>query len=288
MRSLILDMLPIDAEGWDALVVKHAERWPIVGRTKASIKTKYAATKRIKSSTGNPNIPEYVKMTRRAHILIGKKANLGTGEEDFDMKQGFIKSEALKGSVPTKTGVPAGILAVVAEEPLIILAQEASSAEVSSPVGGATPGSSSSVWTPSIVVHSTPIPKKRSYQHKKSSVPDAAAFNEYIRSQQERDKESCEMWKEPIGAPKQVARDFLVGAAVAMMFNQWQQHDNAYRHPAHHGPPPQHSYASIPQPLVYVASMPWPPWCKQQHQEQEFHGEKKEVIIARIPLQALD
>lgn len=66
-------------------------------------------------------------MAHQAHILIGQKENLGTGEEDFDLKQGFIKSEALEGSVPTKTGVPAVILAEVAEEPLIILAQEAPS-----------------------------------------------------------------------------------------------------------------------------------------------------------------
>ena len=89
LMSLILNMLPIDAEGLDALVVKHAESLPtIVGKTKTSIKTKYAVVKRVsKSSTGNPKMPEYVKMTHLVHILIGQKANLGTGEEDFDMKK---------------------------------------------------------------------------------------------------------------------------------------------------------------------------------------------------------
>ena len=85
----------------------------------------------------------------------------------------------------TKTGVPAGILAEVEEEvPLIVLAgEESSSAEVSPPVGGETPAATS-VLTPSLFVRSTtPIPRKRACQQK-------AAFNDFIKSQQERDKES--------------------------------------------------------------------------------------------------
>ena len=43
----------------------------------------------------------------------------------------------------------------------------------------------------------------------KSSVPDANAFNEYLKGQQERDKETNQMWKEALGM-------------ALNMFNQWQ------------------------------------------------------------------
>ena len=61
---------------------------------------------------------------------------------------------------------------------------------------------SPSVLTPSLVEY-TATAKKRLYQQKKSSVPDAAAFNEYIRSQQQRDNENGEIAKEG----SQIAKD---------------------------------------------------------------------------------
>ena len=91
--GMIVDRVPISNDEWDCIVADHKKSWPFF-RTRTSVKTKYAAIKRIKSSTaGNPNMPEYAKMARLAHVLIGRQANLGTGEEDFDLDQGFIKSE---------------------------------------------------------------------------------------------------------------------------------------------------------------------------------------------------
>ena len=63
LMGLILDMLPIkNADDCDLLVSKYyAQSWPY-SRSKTSIKTKYAAVKCIKSSTGNLQMPEYAKM----------------------------------------------------------------------------------------------------------------------------------------------------------------------------------------------------------------------------------
>ena len=82
LMELIVEILPIDSEQWNTVVTKHAVDWPYE-RTKKSIRNKYNAIKKKRSSTGNPNMPRYVKLARKAHYLIGKKANIGTGKEDY-------------------------------------------------------------------------------------------------------------------------------------------------------------------------------------------------------------
>ena len=69
-------------------------------RSKKSIRNKYSSVKREKAQLVTATclgMPRYVKLARQAHFLIGKKANIGTREENFDMKKGFIKSEAEEG-----------------------------------------------------------------------------------------------------------------------------------------------------------------------------------------------
>ena len=111
---------------------------------------------------------EYMKMARKAHVLIGQKANLGNGEEDFYLKTVFIKSEAVEGlPAPTAGGASTGILADegASEGASIVLAGEASSAELL-PVAVVARGAmlqTSYVLTPSLV-QSTPTPRKRPYQ----------------------------------------------------------------------------------------------------------------------------
>ena len=58
LMGMILGRLPITSwDGWDSIVNDHAKLWPFFS-SQTSIKTKYAAVKRIKSSAGNPNMPE--------------------------------------------------------------------------------------------------------------------------------------------------------------------------------------------------------------------------------------
>ncbi|VEU36376.1 unnamed protein product [Pseudo-nitzschia multistriata] len=168
LMEVIVEVLPIDSEEWNTTVVcKHAANWPFQ-RNKKSIRNKYSATKRKKSSTGNPHMPRYVKLARKAHYLIGKKANLGTGEEAFDVKQGFTVSEAEEGveRIPSAE-VQQGRAPIIA---------------------GDTSTIDSSIVRPAKVQSSTPT-SKRPY----SKVPDAAVFNEFLISQQARDKENHEM-----------------------------------------------------------------------------------------------
>ena len=143
-------------------------------------------------ATGNPNMSECAKMTRKAHILIGKKANLGTGEEDFNMKKGFIKSEPEEGLEEAPPPLPRGLTASGGSSTTVAGGSLATIAGGASTVlgDGASMILAGEALTILSLVECTPTPKKRSYQQqKKSSVPaDAAAFNEYIRSQQQRAK----------------------------------------------------------------------------------------------------
>ena len=302
--GMILERVPISNDEWDTIVVDHAKAWPFF-RTRNSIKTKYAAIKRIKSSTGNPNMPDYVLKARQAHVLIGRRANLGTGEEDFDLIEGYVKSEDVDG-LETNT---ADILAEVVEESRIVMiageegdeedntekpnknatekpkAPAPTVAKEETPVGVAA----SSVLTPSLVLRTTPIPQKRAYQQKKSSVPDAAAFTQFIVShdkrEERRDQRSIEMWS----GVKDVAEKFL-GAAVTMM-NTWQQQQQQQSY-YYHGPPPyHHQHGPRPPPTAPVSTggsstadtyaTPKPPPRKRQRDEShgESHGQDEETGI---------
>ncbi|VEU37861.1 unnamed protein product [Pseudo-nitzschia multistriata] len=92
LMTLIKEILPIGKSDWDMVVHRHGQNYPY-GRSKDSIKTKFNRLRRMKTPTGNPNIPESVQLAREAHHLIGIKANIGNGEETFDPVKGFINDE---------------------------------------------------------------------------------------------------------------------------------------------------------------------------------------------------
>ena len=70
-------------------------------RGRQSIRTKlYSSVKRRKTSTGNTNVPEYAKLARNTHVLIGQKANIGNQKDSFDLEKSFLKSESVKFSEP--------------------------------------------------------------------------------------------------------------------------------------------------------------------------------------------
>ncbi|VEU37542.1 unnamed protein product [Pseudo-nitzschia multistriata] len=210
LMEVIVEELPIDSEQWNTVVARHAVKYPF-DRSKKSIRNKYNAIKKKRSSTGNPNMPRYVMLARRAHYLIGRKANLGTGEEDFDMKKGFIVSEAEEGLERIPSAEVQEGRAPVAP---VIQAGDASTVE----------GEESPTILPVKVQSSTP--NKRSY----SKVPDATVFNEYLISQQARDKENREIALEQSKIAKEASEiaketNLMWKNALAMAmscFQQWQ------------------------------------------------------------------
>ena len=58
-----------------------------------SLKQMFHSIHRRKAPSGDPNIPEYVKMAKRLKTDIGDEALIGTGDAEYDMDdQGSVVS----------------------------------------------------------------------------------------------------------------------------------------------------------------------------------------------------
>ena len=106
LLSVLEEVLPIGPEEWDEVVNKHAVgcRW-IPGRDVDSIRRKFASLHRKQIPTGDPNMPEDVKLAKRIKYMIGDKANIGDGEEEYQLEQAeFVgyESEQLNRGVLTQ------------------------------------------------------------------------------------------------------------------------------------------------------------------------------------------
>ena len=85
MLWIIKRIKPIGSEEWQAVTDEHNEDFP--GRSKESLMKKYATLYRKKIPTGDPNCPEEVKLAKQVKYLIGQKAAVGDGEEEFNLEQ---------------------------------------------------------------------------------------------------------------------------------------------------------------------------------------------------------
>ena len=66
---------------------RHAVHY--AGRDVQSVKRKYNSLHRLQIPTGDPNMPEEVRQAKRIKHTIGLKADLGDGEEQFDLEEGY-------------------------------------------------------------------------------------------------------------------------------------------------------------------------------------------------------
>ena len=76
-------ILPIGPTEWDMVVDAHSAQYE--GRDLDSIKRKYTSLHRKKIPTGSPNIPPEVKLAKRVKYMIGDKAEIGDGTEEYNM-----------------------------------------------------------------------------------------------------------------------------------------------------------------------------------------------------------
>ena len=53
-----------------------------------SLKRKYNVLHRLQIPTDDPNMPDEVRQAKRIKHTIGLKADLGDGEEEFDLEEG--------------------------------------------------------------------------------------------------------------------------------------------------------------------------------------------------------
>ena len=83
------DVLPVCGEEWEAAVQRHFNNYPVKNRDAASIKDKLFKLTKKKGGTGNPNMPEDVKLARQVYKQILLKTDLGTADESFDVEEGY-------------------------------------------------------------------------------------------------------------------------------------------------------------------------------------------------------
>ena len=82
--SIMEDIKPIGPDEWEKVVNEHSVMYP--GRDVDSICRKFINCHRKKVPTGDPDCPEEIRLAKRVKYLIGDRANLGGGQEEYDME----------------------------------------------------------------------------------------------------------------------------------------------------------------------------------------------------------
>eukprot|EP00536_Pseudo-nitzschia_multiseries_P011898 jgi/Psemu1/30435/gm1.30435_g len=76
--------LPISPDQWEHIAQLYTDNYPHSAREKLHQKS---------IPTGDPNIPDGIALAKEIECLIGRKADLGDGEEEFDLEQGYTVNE---------------------------------------------------------------------------------------------------------------------------------------------------------------------------------------------------
>ena len=82
------EILPIGPNEWQLVADNHAENY--TRRDVTNIRRKWQVLHRMKIPTGDPEIPEEVRIAKRIHFKIGLKADLGTEKDTFDLATGQL------------------------------------------------------------------------------------------------------------------------------------------------------------------------------------------------------
>jgi hypothetical protein len=91
---------PIGGEEWDEVYQQHSIGYP--GRDINSLRRKYGTLYRKGIPTGDPDCPPEVRQAKRVKYMIGDKANIGDGEEEYDMEGGTFDNHDNDNDAPTE------------------------------------------------------------------------------------------------------------------------------------------------------------------------------------------
>ena len=84
LLRILEDVVPVCKREWESVLDTHSERFP--GRDTASIRRKLQGLHRKKMPTGDPDMPEEVRLAKEVRDLIGAKARISTADEEYDME----------------------------------------------------------------------------------------------------------------------------------------------------------------------------------------------------------
>lgn len=92
LAECVYRIKPIGGLEWDQVVEEHSVNYP--GRDVDSLRRKFAQIANTKVPTGNPNCPQWVRIAKRAKIAIAERADIGDGEEFYDLEAGAYQPPA--------------------------------------------------------------------------------------------------------------------------------------------------------------------------------------------------
>ena len=83
--QIMEEILPIGPDEWDEVLARHSTEYS--NRSVESIKRKYQDLHRKEVPTGDPAIPQHVRLAKKVKYMIGNRANLGGGGEDYNLEE---------------------------------------------------------------------------------------------------------------------------------------------------------------------------------------------------------
>ena len=97
--NIMNDVLPIGPTEWEEVLDAHSVRFP--GRDVNGLRRKYTTLHRKKIPTGDPHMPEPVRMAKLCKYRTADKADLGDGTGHFDMMmENGLADDDPEGGVP--------------------------------------------------------------------------------------------------------------------------------------------------------------------------------------------
>ena len=96
LLDIIEDLLPIGPNDWDRLAERHCTYYPGLGRSRESLKRKFALLYNHKKPTGDPTCPATVRRAKRVWERIKEEMDVSDGKRSND--DNGILNEAVDGS----------------------------------------------------------------------------------------------------------------------------------------------------------------------------------------------
>ena len=75
----VLEILPQNSEEWILVKEMHAQKYPDHQRDEMSIKRQFMKMHRKKQPTGDPHMPEHIRLAKKAFYEIGSRASISDG-----------------------------------------------------------------------------------------------------------------------------------------------------------------------------------------------------------------
>jgi hypothetical protein len=81
--NIMKDILPTDGNEWDEVLHRHNEKFASMNRDVPKLRRKFAALYRVKIPSGDPHMPDDVRLAKHVRHLITAKNNISCGDEDI-------------------------------------------------------------------------------------------------------------------------------------------------------------------------------------------------------------